>query len=72
MPKTPKPVRRAGRLAARAAKEEIKKPSVTRTGSRLQTKSEKAFVSTYKADTNNYVGKKIAKTVDKMEKKKKP
>lgn len=65
MANTAKPIRKAAKTAVAATKQEMKKPSVTAKGSPLQTKSEKSFMKTYKSDTKNYVGKKVAKTASK-------
>lgn len=72
MANTPKPVRKAGKQASAAAREEIKKPSVTRTGSTKQSKSEKSFMKTYKSDPKNYIGWKATEPAIKADKKSGP
>jgi hypothetical protein len=72
MANTPKVVRKAGKLAGTAAREEIKKPGVTRTGSPKQSKSEKTFMKTYKSDPKNYVGWKATEPAIKSDKKSGP
>jgi hypothetical protein len=72
MANTPKPVRKAGKQAGAAAREEVKKPSVTRTGSPKQAKSEKSFMKTYKSDPKNYIGHKSVEPLIKSDKKSGP
>jgi hypothetical protein len=72
MANTAKPIRKAGKAAGAAAREEVKKPSVTRTGSPKQAKSEKSFMKTYKSDTKNYVGYKSVEPLIKSDKKSGP
>ena len=72
MANTPKVVRKAGKLAGAAAREELKKPKVTGKGSPLQTKSEKAFMKTYKSDPKNYIGWKATEPAIKADKKSGP
>lgn len=71
MANTPKPIRKAAKANVAATKEELKKPSVTYTGSGKQSKAGKSFVKTFNSDKKNYVGKKVQKTVAKAEKRSK-
>ena len=69
MANAPKPIRKAAKQAVAATKEEIKKPSVAATGSAKQTKSDNSFAKVSPTDKKNYIGKQIAKTVAKAQKK---